>query len=84
MELRWSLPAAEDLDDIDRRPSQLPGTINQRVLQPLAFQAGIEPRIRDGICGHTENVAEAYELPTVEDMAVAIKKSPRWKVSDQG
>jgi integrase len=50
-----------------------------------AARAGIEPRIRDGICGHTpRTVAEAYELPTVEDMAVALPKFPRWKVSDQG
>jgi integrase len=49
-------------------------------------RAGIEPRIRDGICGHApRTVAEAYELPTVEDMAVAIQKFPRWRVSsDQG
>jgi len=46
-----------------------------------AARAGIEPRIRDGICGHApRTVAEAYELPTVEDMAVAIQKFPRWKV----
>jgi integrase len=45
-----------------------------------AARAGIEPRIRDGICGHTpRTVAESYELPTVEDMAVAIQKLPRWK-----
>ena len=46
-----------------------------------AARAGIEPRIRDGICGHApRTVAEAYELPTVEDMAVAMQKFPRWKV----
>jgi hypothetical protein len=46
----------------------------------------IEPRIRDGICGHApRTVAEAYELPIVENMAVAIQKFPRWKASpDQG
>jgi integrase len=46
-----------------------------------AARAGIEPRIRDGICGHTpRTVAEVYELPTVEDMAVALPKFPRWEV----
>jgi integrase len=51
-----------------------------------AARAGIEPRIRDGICGHTpRTVAESYELPTVEDMAVAIQKFPRWGLSpDRG
>jgi hypothetical protein len=41
-----------------------------------AARARIEPRIGDGICGHApRTVAEAYELPTVEDMAMAIQNS---------
>jgi hypothetical protein len=45
-----------------------------------AQAAGIEPRIRDGIRRHApRTAAEAYELPTVEDMA--IHKFPRWEVS---
>jgi integrase len=47
-----------------------------------AARAKIEPRIRDAICGHTSRTqAERYELPTVEDMAVALIDFPRWEVS---
>jgi integrase len=46
-----------------------------------ASRAGIEKRIRDEICGHAPgNVADRYEHPTVEDMAEALKRFPRYEV----
>jgi integrase len=47
-----------------------------------AARAGIEAGIRDGICGHSPRaVADQYETPTVADMAVALKKFPRYDIS---
>jgi integrase len=46
-----------------------------------AARAGIEPRIRDAVCGHASRTqAERYELPTVEDMSAALIKFPRREV----
>jgi integrase len=57
-----------------------------------ATRAKIDAGIRDAICGHSpRTVADIYETPTLEDMAEAIKKFPRYDVtkddagtSDQG
>jgi integrase len=47
-----------------------------------AFRAGIEKRMRDEICGHSSGtVADGYEHPSVEDMAEALRKFPRWEVA---
>jgi integrase len=47
----------------------------------LAARAGIEPGMRDAICGHSpRTVADEYETPTLEDMAEALKKFPRYEV----
>jgi integrase len=44
-----------------------------------AARAGIEKRIRDAMCGHApQNVGDQYEVPSVEDMAVAMRKFPRY------
>jgi integrase len=46
----------------------------------LAARAGIEAGIRDAICGHSpRTVADQYEMPTLEDMAEALKKFPRYE-----
>ncbi|MHA6690437.1 site-specific integrase [Devosia sp. A449] len=46
-----------------------------------AARAKIEQRIRDAFCGHTAgHVGAIYELPTVEDLAEAIKVFPRYPV----
>ncbi len=43
-----------------------------------AARAGIEQRIRDAYCGHSDGrVGASYETPSVEDLAQAIKVSPR-------
>ncbi|WP_354061129.1 hypothetical protein [Devosia sp. 2618] len=46
-----------------------------------AARAKIEQRIRDAFCGHSAgHVGAIYELPTVEDLAEAIKDLPRYPV----
>jgi integrase len=46
-----------------------------------ATRAGIDPRVRDAIVGHApRTVADAYEHPTVADMAEALKRFPRYVV----
>jgi integrase len=46
-----------------------------------ATRAGIDQRIRDEIVGHApRTVADRYEHPTIEDMAVALKCFPRYEV----
>jgi hypothetical protein len=42
---------------------------------------GIEPSIRDAICGHApRSTAESYEHVTVEDMAEALSKFLRYSI----
>jgi hypothetical protein len=37
--------------------------------------------MRDAICGHSpRTVADEYEIPTLEEMADAMKKFPRYEV----
>jgi hypothetical protein len=46
-----------------------------------AARAGIEQRIRRAIAGHSQrDVADRYETPTLEDMAEALKRFPRYEV----
>jgi integrase len=46
-----------------------------------AARAGIERRIRFGFCGHTsEDEGDAYETPSVEDLAVEGQKFPRYEL----
>ena len=47
-----------------------------------AARAGIEPRIRNGMCGHApHSVADEYETPSTADLIVAMKKFPRYELS---
>jgi integrase len=47
----------------------------------LAARVGIEQRMRDEISGHApRGVADEYEHPTVDDMAEALKRFPRYAV----
>jgi hypothetical protein len=40
-----------------------------------------KPRIRDAICGHSpRSVADEYEMPSLGDMAEALKKFPRYDI----
>jgi integrase len=46
-----------------------------------AIQAGIDARVRDAIVGHApRTVADKYEHPTVQDMAAALKRFPRYTI----
>jgi integrase len=46
-----------------------------------ATRARIDAGIRDAICGHSpRTVADIYETPTLEDMAEALKKFPRYEI----
>ena len=46
-----------------------------------AARAGIEARTRDAICGHSpRSVADEYEMPSLGDMAEALKKFPRYEI----
>jgi integrase len=44
-------------------------------------RAGIEQRLRDAICGHSEGrVGAIYETPSIEDIAEAISRFPRYEL----
>ena len=46
-----------------------------------AARAGLERRIRFGMCGHSSrDEGDRYETPTVEDLAAEIGKLPRYEV----
>ncbi len=46
-----------------------------------AARAGIERRIRFGMCGHSsKEEGDNYETPTVEDLAAEIGKFPRYEI----
>lgn len=46
-----------------------------------AARAKIEQGIRDAICGHSpRTVADIYETPTLDDMAEALKRFPRYEL----
>jgi integrase len=46
-----------------------------------ATRAKIDAGIRDALCGHRpRTVADLYETPTLEDMAEALKKFPRYEI----
>lgn len=46
-----------------------------------ATRAKIERGVRDAICGHSpRTVADIYETPTLEDMAEALKRFPRYEL----
>ena len=45
-----------------------------------AYRCGIEKNIRTAMAGHSfEEVSEEYETPSVQDMAEAMKKFPRYE-----
>ncbi|MEP9396151.1 hypothetical protein [Mesorhizobium sp. KR2-14] len=46
-----------------------------------AAGAKIEERIRDAFCGHSDpKVGRLYELPSIEDLAEALKEFPRYEI----
>jgi integrase len=62
-------------------PGIQPNHAWRHTFRTRASRAGIEKRIRDEICGHAPGtVADQYEHPTIEDMAEALKRFPRYAV----
>jgi integrase len=46
-----------------------------------AARAGIEPRIRDAMCGHAPKVVgDEYETPEITDLIESMKKFPRYEI----
>jgi integrase len=63
-------------------PDIQPNHAWRHTFRTRASCVGIEKRIRDEICGHTpETVADKYEHPSVEHMATALKRFPRYTVA---
>jgi integrase len=62
-------------------PDIQPNHAWRHTFKTKAARAKIEPGIRDKTCGHApRTVAEGYEHVTVEDMAEALKRFPRYAV----
>jgi integrase len=62
-------------------PNISPNHAWRHTFKRRASRAGIERHIRDAICGHKlRDVGDKYEAPTVEDMAVALQKFPRFEL----
>ena len=69
--------------------------VNDRELQPnhawrhtfkqIADRVGISERMSDYITGHSQkSVGASYGAPTLSDMASALKRFPRYSLSDAG
>jgi integrase len=62
-------------------PNISPNHAWRHTFKRRASRALVERHVRDAICGHTlRDVGDQYEAPTVEDMAVALRKFPRYEV----
>ena len=63
-------------------PGLSPNHAWRHLFKTVARRAGIESGIRDAIVGHAaRSTAESYEHVTVEDMAEAVKRFPRYTVA---
>jgi integrase len=63
-------------------PNISPNHAWRHTFKRRASRAGIERHVRDAICGHKlRDVGDKYEAPTVEGMAVALRKLPRYALS---
>jgi integrase len=72
---RWGKTTAFD------HPEVKPNHGWRHTFKSRAIQAGIDARVRDAIVGHApRTVADAYEHPTVADMAEALKRFRRYAV----
>jgi hypothetical protein len=55
----------------------------RHTFKQIADRVGIPEKIHDAITGHAPaSEGRKYGAPTVEDMAKALRKFPRYKVSD--
>jgi integrase len=67
----------QGIDDKQIRPNHA----WRHTFKRRAARADIEQRLRDAICGHSEGrVGAIYETPSIEDIAHAIAKFPRYDV----
>jgi integrase len=65
-------------------PGISPNHVWRHLFKTVARRAGIEAGIRDAICGHApRSTAESYEHATVEDMAEAMLKYPRYAIHER-
>jgi integrase len=63
-------------------PGISPNHAWRHTFKTRARRAGIDQGIRDAICGHSSrSVAQDYEHVSVEDMAEALKRFPRYAVA---
>lgn len=61
-------------------PTISPNHAWRHTFKRRAARAKIEKRIRFGMCGHSsKDVGDDYETPTVEDLAVEMKRFPRYE-----
>jgi integrase len=59
-----------------------PGHSWRHTFKRKAARAGIEPRIRDAMCGHAPRVVgDEYETPEAIDLIKAMKKFPRYEIA---
>jgi hypothetical protein len=76
-----------------RQGPRAPLGVNDRALQPnhawrhtfkqIADRAGISERMSDSITGHAhKSTGATYGAPTLQDMAGALRKFPRYKLKD--
>jgi integrase len=62
-------------------PEVSPNHAWRHSFKQIAQRSGIDPRVHDVITGHAANTtAEEYSKATVEDMAAALKKFPRYEI----
>jgi hypothetical protein len=63
-------------------PEVSPNHSWRHIFKRRAARAGIEPRIRDAMCGHAPKVVgDEYETPETADLIEAMKKFPRYEVA---
>ena len=62
-------------------PEVSPNHAWRHSFKQIAQRSGIDPRVHDVITGHAaKTTAEEYSKATVEDMAAALKKFPRYEI----
>jgi hypothetical protein len=62
-------------------PEVKPNHAWRETFKQIGHRYGISERILDAIAGHAPiNVGRGYGLPTLADMAVALKKFPRYEI----
>jgi integrase len=64
-------------------PELLPNHAWRHTFKQIAERAGISERMSDSITGHAhQSIGASYGAPTLQDMAEALKKFPRYKLND--